>query len=205
LGGVADIFTPLTIICLLGAGVTLYQLVTHWRDFWVGNLTPTVQRLAGGVAFFLLVPIGVLLHEFGHMLAAWSTGSSVLGLHYFGYWGYIQYSPSSDSQLLQWYVALAGNFVSYLLGIASIAAALFWPNLKPVLKLVLYQLGILQLVQTLIFYPLLSLDPGFVGDWDTIYSFRAPIASGLTLLVHLISLAAFVYMLRTPRKTPAYQ
>jgi hypothetical protein len=74
-----------------------------------------------------------------------------------------------------------------------------------VLKLVLYQLGILQLVQTLIFYPLLSLDPGFAGDWDTIYSFRAPVASGLTLFVHLLSLAAFVYMLRTPKKIPAYE
>jgi hypothetical protein len=199
LGGVGDLFTPLTVVYLFGAAATIYQLTGHWREFWSGSLTPTNQRLAGGVAFFLLVPIAVLLHELGHILAAWSTGSTVLGLHYFGYWGYVEYIPASDSALLDWYVALAGNFVSYLVGIASIAAALGWRNLKPVLRLVLYQLGILQLVQTLIFYPLISLDPNFHGDWDSIYSFKAPLASGLTLVAHLLSLAAFIYLLRTQR------
>jgi hypothetical protein len=152
--------------------------------------------MAGGVAFFLLVPVGVLLHEFGHMLAAWSTGSRVLGLHYFVYWGYVDYIPASNSPLLDWYVALAGNFVSYLLGIAAILVAFYWRTLKPIVRLVLYMFGILELVQTLIFYPLISLDPNFHGDWDSIYSFSAPLASGITLAVHVLSLLAFLYLIR---------
>lgn len=200
MGGVSDLFTPLAIVCLFGAGATLYQLAGHWREFWGDNPTPLSLRLAGGVAFFLLVPVGVLLHEFGHMLAAWSTGSNVLGLHYFAYWGYVEYIPSSSSPLLDWYVSLAGNFVSYLLGIACIAAAFYWRGLKGIARIVLYQLGILQLVQTLIFYPLVSLDPSFHGDWDSIYSFKAPVASGVTLAVHVLSLLAFLYLVRERRQ-----
>ena len=156
--------------------------------------------MAGGVAFFLLVPVGVLLHEFGHMLAAWSTGSQVLGLGYFLYWGYVEYIPASASPLLDWYVALAGNFVSYLLGVASLALSFLW-KMKPILRLVLFQLGVLELVQTLIFYPLISLDPEFYGDWDSIYSFQVPLASAITLAVHLLSLAAFIFLLKRHRST----
>jgi hypothetical protein len=179
---------------LLAGAYTLYRLVTTWREFWTGELTRQNQQLAGSVAFFLLTPIGVLLHEFGHMLAAWSTGSQVLGLHYFFYYGYVTYIPASDSPLLDWYVALAGNFVSYLIGVLSLAVSFL--KIKPILRLVLFQLGVLQLIQTLIFYPLISLDPDFYGDWDSIYSFRAPVASTITLIVHLISLVAFFLLIR---------
>lgn len=198
MGGIGDTFPAITVIYLLAGAFTLYQLVTSWREFWSGDLSQRNQQLAGAVAFFLLVPVGVLLHELGHMVAAWSTQSRVLGLHYFVYWGYVEYIPSSESALLDWYVALAGNFVSYLLGVACLAVSLL-SKIKSIMRLVLFQLGVLELVQTLIFYPLISLDPGFYGDWDSIYSFRAPIASVITLAAHLLSLAAFIWLLRRNR------
>jgi hypothetical protein len=205
LGGIGNTLSGLTWLYLLGAGYTVYQLSKNWRKFWGDSLSPASYQLAVSVAFFLLVPVGVLLHEFGHMLAAWSTGSRVLGLHYFIYWGYVQvqYAPSNDIALLNlidWYVALAGNFVSYLLGIACIVAALRLTNLKAVLRVVLIQLGILELVQTLIIYPLMSLDPSFVGDWSSIYSFHAPVASWATLVVHVLSLAGFVWLMRVNKQ-----
>jgi hypothetical protein len=200
LGGIGGTLSGLSWLYLLGAAYTIYQLSKHWRRFWADDLSPSSYQLAVSVAFFLLVPVGVLLHEFGHMFAAWSTGSHVLGLHYFIYWGYVEYIPSSDSALLDWYVALAGNFVSYLLGIACIVAALRLSRLKAIVRVMLMQLGILELVQTLIFYPLMSLDPSFVGDWNSIYSFRAPVASWATLVVHLLSLAGFLWLLRNNRQ-----
>jgi hypothetical protein len=137
------------------------------------------------------------------MLAAWTTGSRVLGLGYFLYWGYVEYIPASDSPLLEWYVSLAGNFVSYALGIVCIAAALLWTSLKGVLRVMLVQLGLLELVQTLVAYPLMSIDPNFNGDWDSIYSFRAPVASGITLAVHLVSLAGMLLFVRFSDKANA--
>ncbi len=197
MGGIGDTFSSLTIIYMFAGAFTLYQVVKSWRGFRAGALTAHNRQLSGGVAFFLLVPIGVLLHEFGHMLAAWSTHSQVLGLHYFFYWGYVEYIPSSNSPLLDWYVALAGNFVSYVLGIACLAVAATWSSLRPALRFTIMQLGVLELIQTLIFYPLISIaDPNFHGDWDSIYSFQAPIASWATLVVHIVSLVGFVLFMR---------
>ena len=198
MGGVADLLTSFGLIYLLGAGYTLFQLARNWRAFWDDELTPGDRQIAAGTAFFLLVPVGVLLHEFGHIAAAWSTGSRVLGLHFFGFWGYVEYIPSSSSALLEWYVSLSGNFISYVLGIICLAAGLV-ARVRPSLRVVLVQLGVLQLVQTLIFYPLISLDPEFAGDWDSIYSFAAPAASTVTALVHAVSLVLFVSFLKRNR------
>jgi hypothetical protein len=192
-------FTAISWVYLLGAGLTVYRLSQNWRQFWDDSLTPLDRQLAAGVAFFLLVPLGVLLHEFGHMLAAWSTSSQVLGLHYFLYWGYVEIVPAANSPLLDWYIALAGNFVSYLLGLACVLVALKARGLKLVLRVTLMQLGLLELLQTLVAYPLMSLDPSFVGDWDTIYSFGAPVASTATAIWHTVSLVGFIVFLRRSR------
>lgn len=200
MGGIADTFSGIAWLSILGAGFTLYQLNKNWRTFWNDELSAQDRQLAVGLAFFLLVPIGVLLHEIGHMLAAWSTNSWVLGLHYFVYWGYVEYVPSSNSPLLEWYVSLAGNFVSYVLGIGCLAAGIFATRLKEVVRVMLAQLGVLEMAQTLVLYPLISLDPAFDGDWDSIYSFRAPLASGLTLAVHIISLAGFILLMKRNRE-----
>ncbi|HUP26942.1 MAG TPA: hypothetical protein VM409_00790 [Chloroflexia bacterium] len=200
MGGIGGTFSTMSWLAVLGGAYTLYQLSRGWPDFWNRELSPKSRQLAGGVAFFLLVPIGVLLHEFGHMLAAWSTSSTVLGLHYFVYWGYVSYVPSSDSAVLAWYVALAGNFVSFVLGVICLAVALRATQIRAVARLVLAQLGVLELTQTLIFYPLISLDPQFDGDWDAIYSFGAPLASWATAIVHAASLVAFTLVLRKSRE-----
>jgi hypothetical protein len=196
LGGIADFFTSLSIIYFVGAGVTVYGLVKGWRDFWDERLTGRDYQLAGGIAFFLLVPIGVLLHEFGHMLAAWLTGGRVLGLGYFFYWGYVEYIPATDSPTAEWFVSLAGNAVSFFLGVICLVAAVRLHNLRGVLRVILLQIGILEIAQTLIFYPLLDLDPNFPGDWESIYSFQSPIASGVTAAVHGISLAIFIIFMQ---------
>lgn len=190
-------FSGISVFYLLIGAYILYQLVTRWREFWSDEFAqhPKTQQLASGVSFFLLVPIGVLLHEIGHMVAAWLTGSEVLGLHYFVYWGYVSFIPARPDPVLLWFVALAGNFVSYALGIVCVAAALM-VKMKPILRVVLYQLGMIELIQTLVAYPLMSLDPNFNGDWDTIYSFQAPVASWATLVVHMLSLVAFVVLVR---------
>lgn len=193
-GGVS--FSALNWLYLLGAALALYQLQRSWREYFSRALNARTRQVSAMVAFFLLVPLGVLLHEFGHMLAAWSTGSQVLGLNYFGYWGFVEYIPSSNSPLLAWYVALAGNFVSYLLGIFCLLAAVTARGMLPNFRVTLAQLGLLELIQTLIAYPVLSLATGFVGDWDVIYSFQAPVASWATLMVHVLSLVAFVLFLR---------
>lgn len=200
MSGIQDTFQFVSVLYLLGAGYTLYLLGQRWRALWDDELTEQDRQLAVMVAIFLLVPIGVLLHELGHIAAAWSTGSQVLRLNFYLYWANVEYIPSNPSPLLEWYVALAGNLVSYLLGIACIAIALFAPRLKVGLRAIAINLGIYELLFTLIMYPLMSLDPGFDGDWDAIYSFREPVAASVTLAVHTASLILLMRFLNSNKK-----
>jgi hypothetical protein len=197
LGGIGDTFASFSWLYLLGAGYAIYQLSRNWKQFWGPRAGAHVRQLAGTVAFFLLVPVGVLLHELGHMVAAWLVGLKVFGLHYFIYWGYVVHASGTDLQ--NWFVALAGNFVSYALGVVCLYLAWRLKTGRPAINVMLSQLGILEIVQTLIAYPLMSLDPAFQGDWDTIYSLSTPattIPSAITLAVHSASLVAFLIFIR---------
>ena len=68
MGGISDTFTPLSLIYLFGAGYTVFQMAKGWRQLLSGRLTPFNRRLASGIAFFLLVPVGVLLRLHGPFL-----------------------------------------------------------------------------------------------------------------------------------------
>jgi hypothetical protein len=193
LGGIGDIFASFSWIYLLGAGYTVYMLSRSWKHMWGPRAGASTRQVAAMVAFFLLVPVGVLLHELGHVLAAWAAGLQVFGLHYFFYWGYVVHASGTDLQ--NWFVSLAGNFASYALGVACLFLALRIPPRRPAINIILAQLGILEIVQTLIAYPLMSLDPAFQGDWDTIYSLDTPVPAAIALAVHLASLVAFVILL----------
>ena len=59
------------IVFLLGASIAIYvayDLYRHWDTFWDDDITPQERMQATRVAIFILVPIGVLLHEVGHQL-----------------------------------------------------------------------------------------------------------------------------------------
>ncbi len=194
MGGIGDTFASLSWVYLICAGYTVYQLSRGWKQFWGTRAGASVRQLAAMVAFFLLVPVGVLLHELGHMLAAALLGLQVFGLHYFLFWGYVVHAGGTDLQ--NWCVALAGNFASYTLGVACLFLSLRLKTGRPAVNITLSQLGVLEIVQTLIAYPLMSLDPAFHGDWDTIYSLNTPVPAAITLAVHVASLVAFVIFIR---------
>ncbi|MDQ3707344.1 MAG: hypothetical protein M3437_19385 [Chloroflexota bacterium] len=193
MNGIGDTFASFSWIYLLGAAYTIYLLSRGWKQLWSPRAGASTRQLAAMIAFFLLVPVGVLLHELGHMVVAQLLGLQVFGLHYFFYWGYVVHASGTEMQ--NWIVSLAGNFASYALGVACLVLALRLPPKRPAVNIILAQLGILELVQTLIAYPLMSLDPAFEGDWDTIYSLDAPARAAIVLAVHFASLAAFVILL----------
>ncbi|HYP18976.1 MAG TPA: hypothetical protein VEY08_02800 [Chloroflexia bacterium] len=194
MGGIGDTFASFSWVYLLGAGYTIYLLSRAWKTFWGPRAGASARQLAAMVAFFLLVPVGVLLHELAHMLAAALLGLKVFGLHYFLYWGYVVHAGGTGLQ--NWAVALAGNFASFALGVACLVLSVRLKPERPAVNIILAQLGILEVVQTLIAYPLMSLDPTFHGDWDTIYSFDTPVAGAIALTVHLASLVAFVVFIQ---------
>ena len=67
--------------------------IKNWRAFTDDQLTAVDRRLASELAFFVLIPIGVLFHELGHAAATYQFGGRVDwlngGFHYALFYGYV--------------------------------------------------------------------------------------------------------------------
>ena len=174
----------------IGALFTIAVLVRRGRGFWRDPVAPRDRQVTWAVGFFLVIAVGVFLHELGHALATWSVGGQVQQLSWRVYWGFVV--PAGDFAPLEgWWISLAGNLVGFLLGVALLALAPRWGRVRPALGRVLLVAGQLEIVFTLIVYPLMTLGGYFASDWRTIYDFGAtPVASTLTLAVHVGLLVA---------------
>lgn len=172
----------------------LWTLYKNRRAFTDAELTSFDRRLAGELAFFVFVPIGVLFHELGHAAATYQAGGSIDwlggGFHYALFWGYV--IPEGDFSILQgWWIALAGNLVSVLYGFLPL---LFLPAVKRAwMKYTILSFSRIQLGWSLVGYPLLTLT-GIDGDWSTIYSSRT-LALSLPLFVLHVALVAGLWWL----------
>lgn len=176
----------------------LVNLVKNWRAFTDDELTAADRRLASEVAFFLLVPIGVLFHELGHAVATYQVGGTIDwlngGFHYALFWGYVV--PQGNFTPLQdWWIALSGNLVSVLYGFLPLA---FLPlTRKAWLKYTILSFARIQLGWSLIGYPLITLT-GIDSDWSTIYSLRTLSVSAPLLVFH-VALVAALWMIDRSR------
>ena len=168
---------------------TLFLLVRRWRTFWDRDFTGEDRRLASQAAVFVVPPLVVLIHELGHVAAAWLVGGRVLGFHY----GLIEGSVTVAGGLSlaeSWWVAVAGNLAGGLLGLALAVAGTAGARLPRPLRHVLILGGLLEVGFHLVLYPLLSLSAGF-GDWRVIYDFSAtPGLSTVSAAAHAAALTA---------------
>ena len=169
--------------CILAVGV-VRRLIKHRQSFWDDYITPQDRRLVTEISFFILIPIGVLLHELGHAIATWQSGGTVADFEWRIFWGYIV--PDGDFTPVQkWWIALSGNLVSVLIGIIP----LFVVNTvrKPVIREILLYFAKIELIYSLIFYPAFSF-VGFMGDWVRIYNFSVKPYAQITLVIHIMLL-----------------
>ncbi|OGO40287.1 MAG: hypothetical protein A2Z04_05285 [Chloroflexi bacterium RBG_16_57_9] len=173
---------------------TLWQLKEQWQSFTDDRLTGADRKLASNVAFFLMIPVGVFLHELGHAVATWQVGGQVVDFQWRVFWGYIV--PAGRFTLLQdWWIAFSGNLVSFLYGIAFLP--LLRLRLRPILKYLALTFARYQLIYTLVWYPLLTLS-GFEGDWRTIYSTHTLWLSAPLLAIHVALVAGLWWINRSP-------
>ncbi len=177
------------VILGVAAFVTLVALVRSWTSLWDADFTAADRRLATQVAVFLVPPVVVLLHELGHVAAVLAVGAEVVDFHY----GLFEGSVTASGRLSagqNWFVAVAGNVVGAVAGLAMAVAGVRGRGLRPPLRHILILGGVLEVVFTLVGYPLLSLSATF-GDWVVVYDFdRTPVLSTATLAVHVLGLAA---------------
>ncbi|MFQ5399166.1 MAG: M50 family metallopeptidase [Anaerolineae bacterium] len=153
----------------------------EWRQLVAEPFTRKKKRLAEQASFFISVPIGVLVHEFGHALATWLFGGRVVEFGYRAFWGYV--IPSGEfSATQEWFISLAGTLGSLLFGVGI--WLLFRRHKASTLRYFGLRSARFQVYFSLIYYPVFTL-LGFLGDWRTIYNFQAtPLASAMTAPFH---------------------
>lgn len=168
----------------------VWTLIQNWKSFTDDQLTGFDRRLASEIAFFVFVPVGVLLHELGHAVATYQVGGTIDwlngGFHYAFFYGYV-IPEGRFTALEDWWISLSGNLISILLGFVALIFLRLtnqaWKQYT-ILAFVRIQLG-----WALVGYPLLTL-AGFQGDWLTIYgtSWLLTIPLGITHAALVIAL-----------------
>jgi hypothetical protein len=192
LGAPADL---LSLIYAAVALYTLWQIPGRWRSHTDSTYTADDHNLASRIGFLLLTPLGVLLHEGGHMVAATLLGARDISLNYRVYWGYVQYRGQIGATG-EWIVASAGPGVSLVLGLVAGYVAL---RLRPVWRDVGMSFAHATLLLDLILYPGMSVVEG-VGDFRWIYSARTPTLSIVAGVVHGAGLIAYIVLARLQSK-----
>ena len=187
-GPTADL---LSLVYAVAALYTLWQLPRRWRSLTDAQYTADDRGLANRIGFLLLTPLGVLVHEVAHYVAADVLGAQRLAMSFRVYWGYVSYAPRLGP-LDDWIVAAVGPAASLALGLGALWAA---TRLRDARRDVLLGFAHATLLLVLIFYPLMSaIDRA--GDFVTIYG-RAPgglaVAAGAA---HALGLAAYLLLIR---------
>ena len=162
----------------------IWRLGTNWSAFWDNKVTAADRQLADATAVFLLIPIGVFFHELGHAIATWQVGGTVLEFQWRIFWGYVV-SGGEFTIGQRWWMAFSGNLVSIVLGAIALP---FIPRVKrQIAKYLLLSFGRVQLIYSLVLYPLISF-MGQRGDWLRIYDFSARPYAQITFAIHLVLL-----------------
>jgi hypothetical protein len=188
-------FDTIALIAGLICIQTLWQLHQNWSGFWDDRVTSQDKDLAQRIAIFVLIPIGVLLHEIGHSLATWQVGGTVSVFQWRFYWGYI--IPSGNfSPVDYWWIAFSGNLVSILLGLLAIP---FIPFIrKRIVGELLYSFACVELIFSLVVYPVMSFGLRG-GDWVKIYDFSVQPYALLTAIAHVALLCGLWLLYHSQR------
>lgn len=151
------------------------QLVRNWRATWDHNFTQTDRQLVDQAAFFVLIPVSVVLHELGHAVAVWGFGKEVVDFGFYGFAGYVAYQPFGLSEIQQTIISAAGSLVNLLLCLIALAVVLLWkPPMRAAFNELLIQFVFISGLNAFILYPLLDVLSGLNGDWLQMYDSGVP-------------------------------
>ncbi|MBA2277790.1 MAG: hypothetical protein H0W06_08500 [Chloroflexia bacterium] len=169
---------------------SIVRLLRRWRETWDDHFTLPDRALVDEAAFFVLIPISVALHEFGHAVAIWAFGGEVVDFGFYGFAGFVAYSePFTNAQ--QTVVAAAGSGVNLLLCLLAIGIVLLWrPSPRAPINELLLQFALLSGINAFIVYPLLDLLSELNGDWRQVYFGGAPAISAAVIVVQIMTLSA---------------
>lgn len=167
--------------CFIAIGV-IRRLIKKRKALIDDDIHIFDKRLISEVSFFILIPIGVLLHELGHAIAVWYYGGTVVDFEWRVFWGYVSHQ-GSFTDVQRWWISFSGNLVSILIGIIP----LFYISKvrRLIVKEFLITFAKIEIIYSLIFYPVFSFI-GFGGDWVRIYDFSIKPYAQITIILHIL-------------------
>lgn len=196
-------FNLIAIAYVLIAVQVLRRLRRAGKATFDDDVTPADRRAIFELAFFVLTPPAVALHELGHAAATWLLGGRVAEFWFAFYWGSVlpdRVRPFTSGEYA--FIAAAGPLVTILIGAAAIAYVLARPG-RPARNLLLLTFGQLELIFGMVFYPLISLPTGF-GDFHilrTDLNDAFPQAGNVLMAAFLL----VTFLLMRYRSSPAWK
>jgi hypothetical protein len=151
---------------------TLYQTVRDRGKLFDDDFTRADRQHMSVAAFFILIPVSVFFHEVGHAVAILLYGGDITAFGFFFFFGFVGYEGISDVVDLFW-IALWGNLVSIGMGLAALLLAFLRP-MRAAVNYLLIMFGIISILQSLVFYPMMDVLSDLHGDWSRIYSGDTP-------------------------------
>ncbi len=168
----------------------LFQFVPRRKQIFDNEFTPYDRSMLGQAAFFVLLPVSVLLHEMGHAVAIRAMGGQVLDFGFYFFSGFVSYDPRGFSQVQQTLVAFAGTFVNLVLIVIALAVVfLKKPPLRAPWNELLLQFVFISGINALIFYPALDLVMGISGDWSQMYQSGVPWLTAIIVITQVAFIA----------------
>jgi len=181
-----SLFQVVSVLLVLVSVRVLVETLRRWRWLFDETLTPRDRQQLAEIAFFLLLPIGVLLHELGHVVAVWQAGGTVVGFGLLFFLGWVEHTGTYSNGQLYW-IALSGNLVNLFLGLTALLVALSG-RFGYAINWLLLVFGGLELVTVFVFYPALDLTSGLHGDWTILYRSGGALGTAVTAAVHVSAL-----------------
>jgi len=175
----------------------IYKMIRSWSATWDRNFTQQDRFLVDQAAFFVLVPVSVVLHEFGHAIAIWAFGGEVVDYGFYGFAGYVSYDPRAFTLTEQMIVSAAGTIVNLLLCLGALGWVFFRkPPSRAAINELLIQFAFISGINAFIAYPVLDLVSGLNGDWRQMYDGGVPWLT-LVIVIGQAAVIGFGYWLFT--------
>jgi Zn-dependent protease len=163
------------------------------------QITDHDRSMIAQAAFFFLLPISVLLHEFGHALAIWLFGGEVVDFGFYFFAGFVSYNPTGFSDVQQMLVSFAGTLMNIVLILLAMGVVFFKsPPLRPAFNELLLQFSVISGLNALIVYPALDYASGLSGDWTQMYDGGVPWLTAIIVATQFGMIGLGVWISRNP-------
>lgn len=196
---------PFSLLSLLYAIVgvrVVWQLIQNGRNTFDRSFSQYDRYLVDQAAFFVLVPVSVVLHELGHAVAIWSFGRDVVDYGFYGFAGYVAYDPTGMSATQGWIISAAGSLVNLILCGLAAGLALFWrPPFRAAWNELLIQFAWISGLNAFVLYPIMDLLSNLNGDWRQMYDSGEPMLTVIIIAVQVGVLGLGYVLATNPRWT----